>query len=121
MADLLLYDDENPEGRALPFKWCICPRCEGNGTSSAYLGAITRDTFDDDPEFAEDYMAGRYDRPCDECGGSGKVKQVDTKKTPKADLDAWQEQERDRQETDHIQRQEMLMEGGWREEGWFGG
>jgi RecJ-like exonuclease len=116
MADLLLYDDENPDGRALPFKWCICPHCEGNGTSSAYLGAFTGEQLRDDPEFAEDYIAGHYDRACDTCGGSGKVKVVDARRTPKADLKAYRRQQADNAECDRIQRQEMLMEGGWREE-----
>lgn len=59
---------------SVPAKWEICRTCEGHGASSAYLGAFTRDDFDDEgPEFVEDYIAGNYDRACDECHGSGKV------------------------------------------------
>lgn len=56
----------------LPGGWAICPDCNGHGGSSAYLGAFTREDMDEDPEFFEDYMAGRYDRPCPNCNG-GKV------------------------------------------------
>jgi hypothetical protein len=72
---LRVYDDEGEE-IALPLKWEICGTCEGKGTSCAYLGAFTSDDFANDPDFAEDYMAGGYDRQCDECGGSGKVQHI---------------------------------------------
>jgi hypothetical protein len=60
-------------------KWRICPRCEGEGKSSAWLGAFTAEEFQDSfcDDEAADYMAGRYDRTCEECGGSGKVTQTD--------------------------------------------
>jgi len=59
-------------------KWRICPRCDGEGQSSAYLGTYTADEMNEEgPEFQEDYIAGKYDRPCEECGGSGKVTQED--------------------------------------------
>ena len=59
-----LYCDDGSEIE-LPSKWTICRHCQGEGTSSAYLGAFTRDDMDEaGPEFLEDYMAGRYDRAC---------------------------------------------------------
>lgn len=66
----------------LPTKWAICSHCRGNGSSSAYLGAITASDREpggtwEDPEDFEAYMNGEYDRSCDECGGSGKVRVVD--------------------------------------------
>lgn len=57
--------------------WFICEVCEGEGRSSAYLGAFTMSEFEetfDDFESREDYFAGRYDKPCKACKGSGKVK-----------------------------------------------
>jgi hypothetical protein len=56
-------------------KWQICPRCEGEGKSSAYLGAFSAEEFHDqfNDDEADDYIAGRYDRTCEMCGGSGKV------------------------------------------------
>lgn len=116
----ILYNDDDSETE-LPFKWEICGACSGHGSSSAYLGAFTREDLDDEgPEFVEDYFAGRYDRSCEHCDGAGKVKVVDPARTPKDKLAAYRAQEDDREHIDAIQRQERLMEGGWREEGWFG-
>lgn len=71
-------DDGESEPREveLPAHWQICRRCRGEGTSSAHLGAFTREDFDEDPDFAEDYMEGGYDRPCEACDGSGKVLEI---------------------------------------------
>ena len=54
----------------LPSKVVVCGRCDGKGTSTAYLGAYTTDEMDEQgPEFFEDYMGGLYDRQCDKCNG----------------------------------------------------
>lgn len=51
-------------------KFIVCPECEGTGSSSAYLGAFTsEEMWEQGDEFVEDYIAGRYDRNCDECKG----------------------------------------------------
>lgn len=51
-------------------KFIVCPSCEGTGGSSAYLGSFTSDDIDQmDGEFMEDYFAGNFDRPCEECRG----------------------------------------------------
>lgn len=56
-----------------PARWEICFRCQGEGTHDAWEGGMTASEFHEQgPEFAEDYFAGRYDRACTECGGSGK-------------------------------------------------
>ena len=60
----------------LPTRWAICPCCDGEGQSSAHLGSFTQSDIDQDPDFFADYKAGAYDRACDECNGSGKVKEV---------------------------------------------
>ena len=57
-------------------KWVICGACEGEGTSSAHLGAITSDEWngpDWDDDSREDYLEGRYDKQCEKCRGTGKV------------------------------------------------
>lgn len=62
----------------LPTKWEICVECRGNGMSSSYLGAFTSSEWaEEDEEFKEDYMAGKYDKSCEYCDGSGKVRVVD--------------------------------------------
>jgi hypothetical protein len=118
--DLVLYVDDSDEPVALPHKWEICCRCNGEGTSSGYLGVFTAADMAEDPDFAEDYMNGQYDRACDECGGSGKVKVADFDRMKPEQAEAFQRQCRDDDEIDAIQRSERLMEGGWRELGWYG-
>ena len=97
MPDLDAYlDDLVEEGkRRLPTRWEVCYACEGRGSSSAYLGAFTREDFDDDPEFAEDYFAGTYDRTCETCRGRTTVSVIaEDRLTPEelADYHNWQEQ-----------------------------
>lgn len=92
----ILYDEEGNE-KQLPFKWCICSDCAGNGKSSAYLGAITQGdrepggAWEDSDQF-DDYMRGGYDKPCATCEGTGKVKVVDYDKLDKATKEAWRAQ-----------------------------
>ncbi len=62
---------------AFPSRWHICDECGGEGRSSAHLGAFSMAELGDDPEFAEAYFAGAYDRACPCCKGSGKVKAID--------------------------------------------
>lgn len=98
---------EGPDGDleevALPCRWTICRSCDGHGKSSRYLGAITQDdrlpggSWEDPDDFAE-YMRGGYDRTCDECGGSGKVREVDVDRLSAEDRAAWLEQVRDERE-----------------------
>jgi hypothetical protein len=117
MTDPILYDGDDEI--VLPFKWTICSHCNGHGTSSAYLGAFTGDEMSEmDDEWREDYAAGRFDRRCDHCGGSGKIKVADTQRMTADQRKKYRAQQREDAETDAIERQERLMEGGWREEGW---
>lgn len=62
----------------VPAHWEICSCCNGEGKSSAYLGAYSREEFDREFDYEEQerYFAGEYDRPCEECRGSGKVLEV---------------------------------------------
>lgn len=115
--NLILYlgDDEI----VLPYKWEICGHCEGEGKSSAYLGAFTMEEMHDDPDFAEDYRSGAYDRPCEYCSG-GKVKVTNLKKMSEEHRAAYGQQLLEEAADRQTERMERLMEGGWREEGWFG-
>lgn len=70
--------DENTDAsvsHALPAVWEICYNCDGNGTVDhpAFSNGISQEDFDEDPEFREDYFAGRYDVRCPHCKGSGKM------------------------------------------------
>lgn len=69
-----------------PTRWVICGCCEGEGRSSAHLGDFSSEQLAEDPDFAEAYFDGDYDRTCDECRGSGKVREVDIERlTPEQD------------------------------------
>lgn len=57
-------------------EWEVCGTCRGRGTSSLYLGSFSTEQLWEDPEFAEEYMEGRYDRPCPECDGRTTVQVV---------------------------------------------
>lgn len=114
-----LINDDGSESE-LPYKWEICGRCSGEGKSSAYLGAYTADRWaEQDDDFKDDYIGGKYDRPCEHCNGSGKRPVADRSRMSKEQWRAYRDQQRDIQESRSIERQERLMEGGWREEGWF--
>lgn len=94
-----LFDPETEEHDPLPHKWEICGGCRGEGKSSAYLGAFTREDMEEEgPEFMEDYCSGFYDRACDECGGSGKVAVVDRARMTKDQRKAYDAQCREEAE-----------------------
>lgn len=68
--------DEN--GARLPGHWTICENCRGDGKHSKHLGSWTSSEWaEEDRDFQEDYLAGHYDRICEECKGSGKLWEVD--------------------------------------------
>ncbi len=66
-------------GVEVPAVWCICGVCHGEGKSSAYLGAFSRQEFEEEFDYEEQeaYFNGEYDRTCDHCNGSGKVLEID--------------------------------------------
>lgn len=64
----------------LPAKYEVCDRCRGEGkhVNPAIDGnGISRDAFDEDPDFGEGYFRGDYDVNCEECGGRTTVLVVD--------------------------------------------
>ena len=102
--------------RHLPGHWEICGDCRGEGKSSAYLGAFTREQMDEDPEFFEDYMEGRYDRPCEECGGSGKawyVKEEALNEEQKAEYEQALDLDYADYEAEQERKWEARMMGDW--------
>ncbi len=84
------HDDGSEEDVALPAKFEVCGHFEGRGTSSAHLGAFTREEMDEEgPEFLEDYLSGVYDRACPECSGRRVIAVVDRKACPAELLKAY--------------------------------
>jgi hypothetical protein len=49
--------------------WVICDECDGDGHVNM-MGVINPEEWDDDE--LDGYFAGRYDKACPACGGSGK-------------------------------------------------
>jgi len=82
-------DEENETEHTLPTKFEVCPTCKGSGTHvnpAIDAHGITRDEFDDDSDFEEDYLNGRYDVTCHECKGKNVVQVVDPSKADKKTL-----------------------------------
>jgi hypothetical protein len=75
----ICFEVENDDGEVithqLPSCWEICDRCRGSGTHDhpAFSNGFSQEDFDEDPDFRDEYMAGRYDVRCEECDGTGKV------------------------------------------------
>lgn len=69
---------------AFPAKWVVCYDCGGDGTT--YLGwsageqpAFTSEDFYEDPDFAEDYFGGFYDKQCPACKGRTTILEIEEK------------------------------------------
>lgn len=83
------------EERELPWRWGVCPVCEGKGSHvnpAIDCNGLTADDFAEDPDFAEDYFSGRYDMPCNGCGGRTTVPVLDEEQCTDDELQAWREQ-----------------------------
>ena len=71
------------DGTPLPHRWEVCDLCEGKGTHvnpSIDSNGLTAEDFDDDPDFREEYMSGRYDQQCNQCAGRTTVPVADVAK-----------------------------------------
>lgn len=72
---------EEYEEITLPRLRIVCPRCEGRGTHTNPNidgNGITSEEMEEYGEdFQRDYLAGRYDVPCEECGGNNVIEVVD--------------------------------------------
>lgn len=111
----LYFDEPDDDGMyerevELPSKFEVCPSCGGKGTSSAYLGAFTEeDMAEAGYEFMEDYMAGHYDRACDECKGQRVIEVIDRAACDPEELKVYDEHERDLAEMRTIEAAERRM------------
>ena len=76
----------------LPYVFEICHDCRGHGRSSAHLGDFTAsEVAERGTDWEQDYMSGFYDRSCEPCDGTGKVKVPDADRLTeeqKAELEA---------------------------------
>lgn len=78
---ITLFDDDGEEMEvSLPSYKEVCSNCHGEGkhVDRAIDGnGLSREDFDEDPDFAESYFAGDYDVTCEECHGLRVVDVVD--------------------------------------------
>jgi hypothetical protein len=83
----MMFEVENGEGELveIPAVYEVCGTCDGKGSHvnpSIDSHGLSREDFDEDPDFAEDYFTGRYDVPCAECHGSRVSPTVSDRATP---------------------------------------
>ena len=108
-----LYCDDGSE-TALPYRWAICQACNGEGKTSRHVesdgGGITASEMAElGDDFRDDYLAGVYDRACDDCDGLGRVKVADFSRMSPEDRAAFTEQERESDECGAIHAAERRM------------
>lgn len=75
----VVYMDDGSQ-KPLPIKWAVCPVCDGKGSHvnpSIDANGLSREQFEDDPDFAEQYWNGTYDQTCTRCKGRTTVPIVD--------------------------------------------
>ena len=91
-----VYDEEGREVRGLPTKREVCPRCDGGGTQDVWDGGMTGDEMaEQGPEFFEDYRAGVYSKPCEECNGRNVVDVFDRANATAAQIALYEKAERE--------------------------
>ena len=62
----------NPYDMEIPAIFGVCDTCDGKGkhvNPSIDSNGLSREDFDNDPDFEEDYFNGFYDVDCNECHG----------------------------------------------------
>lgn len=92
--------DESEEV-TVPVVFEVCPLCEGKGkhvNPSIDAHGISREEFDEDPDFAEGYFAGHYDVPCYQCKGERVVPVPDPDRCAQDILTRLEEREADRRQ-----------------------
>ena len=99
----VLYLDDGD--MVLPTHWQDCDLCHGEGSHvnpSIDSGGLRGD-YADDPDFRRDYLSGKYDVPCNRCGGKRVVREVNwdalSEEHQKAYEDQLQAEYESRQET----------------------
>jgi DnaJ-class molecular chaperone len=99
----------------LPFRWKICSSCDGHATDRGASvecdggGFTSSEWAEQDDDFREDYLAGRYDQPCAHCDGLGRVKVADFARMSPEHAELYREQMRESDECEAIHRAERMM------------
>jgi hypothetical protein len=78
MVAVIVWEDEDGEERetafTIAYEVCSrCSRCSGKGrhvNPSIDGHGLSREDFEQDPDFEESYFAGHYDVTCEQCSGA---------------------------------------------------
>jgi len=112
-AVIVVWEDECTEvEETVPITFEVCPICDGKGTHvnpSIDCDGLTREDFEDDPDFAEEYMAGRYDQQCNGCHGQRVVPVLNEERVNPEVLALIKQQRKDDAEYRAICRAERAM------------
>lgn len=76
---ILENEDGDEEEHQFPIKFEVCPVCEGTGSHvnpDIDAHGLSREDFDNDPGFEEDYFSGVYDVSCNRCHGKRVVPEI---------------------------------------------
>ena len=112
MMITICSDDGEETEHELPSKFEMCNKCEGKGkhVNDAIDGhGISREEFDQDPDFEEAYFSGRYDVTCEECNGLRVEAIIDEDKLSAKQKEVF-ELYIDQQQCDAYNRAEQLYE-----------
>lgn len=96
----------------LPTHKVVCPTCSGTGkhvNPSIDCDGLTREDFDQDPDFREDYFSGAYDVTCYECGGNNVVDAIDWDRVSPELTKAYEDEMDERCEYEAMCRAERRM------------
>jgi hypothetical protein len=94
MTQPIVFTSDDDEPITLAARNELCEACGGDGTQDT-VGPMTANEFHDHgDEFAEDYFAGRYDKPCETCGGDRVVRVPDEERANPEHLALYRAQER---------------------------
>lgn len=107
-AKIVLYSDSEDEV-TIPARWDVCPACRGRKKVPLQGIAFTADDMAEDPDFAEDYRRGFYDRPCTECKGEGLVAVPDEPRCSPEQLAAYREYAQTEAEYQAMRRSEIAF------------
>jgi hypothetical protein len=118
------YDEEDYEVEKelkLPARFELCDLCEGKGkvvNPSIDAGGLSRDDFDEDPGFEEDYHSGRFDIHCPQCQGKRVIPAVDYERLSgeeKKEFDQYVHDQEEAARDAEADRRTMMAEMGY---GW---
>ena len=99
-------------------EWEVCESCGGRGVyvnPNIDAHGLSREDFDEDPDFADDYRSGVYDVRCGECRGERVVPIARARSVEDhLRLERWERRQAAIAQANHDDAYAMRMEsGGW--------